>query len=157
MPLSMGYPCTFFHKTKMTMILPSLQNSCTTPPLCTRPRNLRRSSRFQIDRKSLQSSPTFKKNQEALCKQVQAIYKTAEPTERQLLNVDRQLTSARRRLQENRAHIHISNRFLILHPPVDDTMVYPMIPPPHHLAMPQLHDEPEGHTPSHSKKTPRMK
>jgi hypothetical protein len=97
------------------------------------------------------------KNQEALRKQVQAIYKTAEPTERQLLNVNMQLTSARRRLQENRAYIRISDHFLTLHPSVDDPTVYPMISPPHRLAMPQLHDEPEGHTPSCSKRTLRTK
>ncbi len=96
------------------------------------------------------------KNQKALRDQVVALYKTAEPLERHLLDVDMQLTSVRRRLQSNQAYSKISSTWLRLHPPPAPSDTHPFyvepIPPPHRLALPQLQDEPEGHTPSSSKK-----
>ncbi len=67
-----------------------------------------------------------------------------------------QLTSVRRRLQSYQAYSRISSTWLRLHPPPTHTDTHPFyvepIPPPHRLALPQLQDEPEGHTPSSSKK-----
>ncbi len=85
-----------------------------------------------------------------------ALYKTAEPLERHLLEVDMQLTSVRCCLQSYQAYSRISSTWLRLHPPPTHTDTHPFyvepIPPPHRLALPQLQDEPEGHTPSSSKK-----
>jgi len=96
------------------------------------------------------------KNQKALRDQVVALYKTAEPLEHHLLEVDMQLTSVRHRLQSYQAYSRISSTWLHLHPPPTPTNTHPFhiepIPPPHHLALPQLQDEPEGHTPSSSQK-----
>jgi len=96
------------------------------------------------------------KNQKALRDQVVALYKTAEPLERHLLEVDMQLTSVRRHLQSYQAYSRISSTWLHLHPPPIHTDTHPFhvkpIPPPHCLALPQLQDEPEGHTPSLSQK-----
>ncbi len=96
------------------------------------------------------------KNQKALRDQLVALYKTAEPLEHHLLDVDMQLTSVRRRLQSHQAYSRISSTWLRLHPPPTHTDTHPFyvepIPPPHRLALPQLQDEPEGHTPSSSKK-----
>ena len=67
-----------------------------------------------------------------------------------------QLTSVRRRLQSNQAYSRISSTWLRLHPPPTHSNTHPFyvesIPPPHRLALPKLQDEPEGHTPSSSKK-----
>ncbi len=99
------------------------------------------------------------KNQKALREQVIALYKTAEPLERHLLEVDMQLTSVRQHLQSDQAYSKISSTWLHLHPPLTHTDTHPFyvesIPPPHCLALPKLQDELEGHTPSSSKK--RMK
>src|SRR5260370_34443992 len=96
------------------------------------------------------------KNQSALKNQVQAIYKTAEPVERRLWDVNMQLSSARRRLQENQAFVRISDHWNRLHPPpleeASSSHIDP-IPPPHRLAMPRLHDKPGSPTPSSSKNT----
>ncbi len=101
------------------------------------------------------------KNQKALREQVVALYKTAEPLERHLLEVDMQLTSVRCRLQSYQAYLKISSTWLCLHPPLTHTDTHPFyiepIPPPHRLALPQLQDEPEGHTPSSSKKKRGLK
>ncbi len=101
------------------------------------------------------------KNQKALREQVIALYKTAEPIEHHLLEVDMQLTSARRHLQSHQAYSKISSTWLHLHPPPDHTSTHPFyveaIPPPHCLALPKLQDEPEGHTPSLSQKKKRPK
>src|SRR6266704_5999565 len=92
------------------------------------------------------------KNQKALREQVVALYKTAEPLERHLLEVDMQLTSVRRRLQSHQAYSRISSTWLRLHPPPTHTDTHPFyvesIPPPHRLALPKLQGEPEGLTPS---------
>src|SRR6266702_3480246 len=56
------------------------------------------------------------KNQKALREQVIALYKTAEPIEHHLLEVDMQLTSARRHLQSHQAYSKISSTWLHLHP-----------------------------------------
>src|SRR6266704_1059955 len=96
------------------------------------------------------------KNQKALREQVVALYKTAEPLERHLLEVDMQLTSVRCRLQSYQAYSRISSTWLRPHPPPTCTDTHPFyfkpIPPPHRLALPQLQDKPKGHTPSSSKK-----
>jgi len=96
------------------------------------------------------------RNQKALREQVVALYKTTEPIECHLLEVDMQLTSVRRCLQSHQAYSRISSTWLRLHPPPTHTDTHPFyiesIPPPHHLALPKLQDEPEGHTPSLSKK-----
>ncbi len=101
------------------------------------------------------------KKQKALREQVVALYKTAEPLERHLLEVDMQLTSARRRLQSHQAYLKISSTWLRLHPPPAHTDTHPFyiepIPPPHRLALPKLQDEPEGHTPSSTRKMKRGK
>src|SRR5260370_21032098 len=96
------------------------------------------------------------KNQGALKNQIQAIYETVEPLERRLWDVNMQLSSARRRLQENQAFIRISDHWNRLHPPPLEESSSPHIdpiPPPHRLAMPHLHDEPDRPTPSSSKTT----
>jgi len=68
-----------------------------------------------------------------------------------------QLTSVRRRLQSNQAYSRISSTWLHLHPPPIHTDTHPFyiepIPPPHHLALPKLQGEPEGHTLSSTRKT----
>jgi len=96
-----------------------------------------------------------------LREQVVALYKTTEPLERHLLEVDMQLTSVRRRLQSNQAYTKISSTWLRLHPPPTHTDTHPFyvesIPPPHRLALPRLQDEPEGHTPSLTKGAKRGK
>ncbi len=101
------------------------------------------------------------KNQKALREQVVALYKTAEPLERHLLEVDMQLTSVRHCLQSYQAYSRISSTWLRLHPPPSHTDTHPFyvepIPPPHHLALPQLQDELEGHTPSSSQKKRKPK
>ncbi len=101
------------------------------------------------------------KNQKALREQVVALYKTAEPLERRLLEVDMQLTSVRQRLQSNQACTKISSTWLHLHPPPTHTDTHPFyvesIPPPHRLALPKLQDKPEGHTPSSARKVKKGK
>ncbi len=72
-----------------------------------------------------------------------------------------QLTSVRRCLQSHQAYSKISSTWLHLHPPPTHVDTHPFevepIPPPHHLALPKLQDEPEGHTPSATKKRPKKK
>ncbi len=100
------------------------------------------------------------KNQKVLREQVVTLYKTAEPLERRLLEVDMQLTSVRQCLQSNQAYSRISSTWLCLHPPVhSDTHPFYVepIPPPHHLALPKLQGKPEGHTPSVTKKKSKKK
>ncbi len=67
-----------------------------------------------------------------------------------------QLTSVRRRLQSNQVYSRILSTWLRLHPPPTHVDTHPFdvepIPPPHRLALPKLQGEPEGHTPSLSKK-----
>ena len=96
------------------------------------------------------------KNQKALREQVVALYKTTEPIECHLLEVDMQLTSVRRHLQSHQAYSRISSTWLRLHPPPTHVDGHPFnvepIPPPHHLALPKLQGKPEGHPPSSSKK-----
>ncbi len=90
-----------------------------------------------------------------------ALYKTAKPLERHLLEVDMQLTSVRCCLQSYQAYSRISSTWLRLHPPPTHTDIHPFyikpIPPPHRLALPQLQDELEGHTPSLSQKKRKPK
>src|SRR5258708_27019801 len=71
------------------------------------------------------------RNQDALKSQVQAIYETAEPLERRLWDVNIQLSSARRRLQENQASVRISDHSTHLHPPsLDEPSFSPINPLP---------------------------
>src|SRR5260370_34009001 len=85
------------------------------------------------------------KNQGALKDQVQAIYETAEPLERRLWDVNMQLSSARRCLQENQAFRRISDHWNRLHrPPLEEASSSHIdaTPPPHRHSMPRLRDEP---------------
>src|SRR5258707_10433106 len=86
------------------------------------------------------------RNQDALKNQIQAIYKTAEPVERRLWDVNMQLSSARRRLQENQAFVRISDHWNRLHPPsLEEAPPLPThpIPPPHRLSLARLHHQPQ--------------
>ena len=101
------------------------------------------------------------KLEDALKMQIESIHRSAEPLERYLLEVEMQLASNRRRLQDGEAYTLIAEHWLVLHPPeppVEPSVPYPLpIPPPHRLAMPRLHDEPEGHIQGASRRIRRPK